>query len=130
MNDPRIVSTADAPAAIGPYSQAVAYGGLVYCSGQIALDPAGGEIVAGGVAEQTRQVFQNLTNVLEAAGTSLDRALKMTVYLKSMDDFAAMNEVYGTFFSGESPPARATVEVSRLPKDVDVEIDCVAALRS
>jgi len=130
MNDPRIVSTADAPAAIGPYSQAVAYGGLVYCSGQIALDPASGEIIAGGVPEQTRRVFQNLTNVLEAAGTSLDRALKMTVYLKSMDDFAAMNEVYGTYFPGDSPPARATVEVSRLPKDVDVEIDCVAALRS
>ena len=75
-------------------------------------------------------MFENLTNVLEAAGTSLERALKMTVYLKSMDDFAAMNEVYSTFFSGDAPPARATVEVSRLPKDVDVEIDCVAALRS
>jgi len=130
MNDPRIVSTAAAPAAIGPYSQAVAYGGLVYCSGQIALDPASGELVAGGVPEQTRQVFQNLTNVLEAAGTSLSRALKMTVYLKSMDDFAAMNEVYGTFFSGASPPARATVAVSGLPMNVDVEVDCVAALTS
>lgn len=129
MEDPRIVSTADAPAAIGPYSQAVAHGGLVYCSGQIALDPASGELVSGGVTEQTHRVFQNLTNVLEAAGTSLDRALKMTVYLKSMDDFTAMNEVYGTYFSGDSPPARATVEVSRLPKDVDVEIDCIAALR-
>ena len=130
MEDPRIVSTADAPAAIGPYSQAVAYDGLVYCSGQIALDPASGELVGGGVAEQTHRVFQNLTNVLEAAGTSLDRALKMTVYLKSMDDFGAMNEVYGTYFSGDAPPARATVEVSRLPKDVDVEIDCIAALRT
>jgi len=129
QSTPRIVSTTDAPAAIGPYSQAVAYGGVVYCSGQIALDPATGEIVPGGVAEQTRQVFRNLTHVLEAAGTSLDRALKTTVYLKDMGEFAAMNEVYGSFFTGDAP-ARATVEVARLPKDVAVEIDCVAALRS
>ena len=127
MEEPRIVSTPDAPAAIGPYSQAVVHGGLVFCSGQVALDPATGKVVPGDVVEQTHRVFQNLIGVLEAAGTSLDRALKTTVYLKSMDDFAAMNEAYARYF-GDSPPARATVEVARLPKDVDVEIDCVAAL--
>lgn len=129
MNDAQIVSTPDAPAAIGPYSQAVVHGGLVYCSGQVALDPRTMQVVAGDVAAQTRQVLTNLTHVLEAAGSGLDRVLKTTVYLKSMDEFVAMNEAYGTFFPADAPPARATVEVARLPKDVRVEIDCVAAVR-
>lgn len=129
MQDPRIVSTPDAPAAIGPYSQAVVFGGVVYCSGQIALDPATGKIVEGGVEAQTRQVLANLTHVLGAAGTGLDRALKVTVFMKDMNDYAAINGVYATFFSEETPPARAAVEVARLPRDVLVEIDCIAALR-
>ena len=129
MQDITIVSTEDAPQAIGPYSQAVVHGGTVYCSGQIALDPKTMEIIQGGVEAQTKQVLENLTHVLEAAGSGMDRVLKTTVYVKSMDEFAAMNAVYGEFFSAERPPARATVEVARLPKDVRVEIDCVAILR-
>ena len=128
MQDRRIVSTPDAPAAIGPYSQAVVHGGLVYCSGQVALDPATKELVPGGVEAQTRQVLKNLGNVLAAAGSSFERVLKTTVYLKDMGDFAAMNAVYGEHFQS-APPARATVEVARLPKDARVEIDCVAALK-
>lgn len=129
MKDIRTVSTPDAPAAIGPYSQAVVHGGLVYCSGQIALDPRTGEVVEGDVTPQTRQVLTNLQHVLEAAGSGLQYVLKTTVYLKSMDEFPRMNEVYGTFFSADAPPARATVEVARLPKNVRVEIDCVAVVR-
>lgn len=128
MQDRRIVSTPDAPAAIGPYSQAIVHGGLVYCSGQVALDPATKELVPGGVEAQTRQVLKNLGNVLAAAGSSFERVLKTTVYLKDMGDFAAMNAVYGEHFQS-APPARATVEVARLPKDARVEIDCVAALK-
>lgn len=128
MQDRRIVSTPDAPAAIGPYSQAIVHGGLVYCSGQVALDPATKELVPGGVEAQTRQVLKNLGNVLAAAGSSFERVLKTTVYLKDMGDFAAMNAVYGEHFKS-APPARATVEVARLPKDARVEIDCVAALK-
>ncbi len=105
-------------------------GGLVFCSGQIAIDPATGELVPGGVEEQTRQVLGNLARVLAAAGSGLDRALRLTVYLQDMNDFPRMNAVYATFFSDEAPPARATVEVGRLPKDARVEIDCIAALRS
>jgi 2-iminobutanoate/2-iminopropanoate deaminase len=127
MQARRIVSTPDAPAAIGPYSQAIVCGGLVYCSGQVALDPATKELVQGGIEAETRQVLKNLANVLAAAGTSLARVLKTTVYLKSMGDFAAMNAVYGQHFAS-APPARATVEVARLPKDALVEIDCLAAL--
>lgn len=129
MKDIRTVSTPDAPAAIGPYSQAVVHGGLVYCSGQVALDPRTAEIVEGDVSVQTRQVLTNLQHVLEAAGSALQHVLKTTVYLKSMDEFPLMNEVYGGFFSADAPPARATVEVARLPKDVRVEIDCVAVVR-
>ena len=129
MSERRIVSTPDAPSAIGPYSQAVVHAGLVYCSGQIALDPGSMELVEGDVAAQTEQVLRNLGNVLEAAGASLDGVLKTTVYLKDMGEFGAMNEVYGRFFSEDAPPARATVEVARLPKDVRVEIDCVAVVR-
>lgn len=128
MQDRRIVSTPDAPAAIGPYSQAIVHAGLVYCSGQVALDPATKELVPGGVEAQTRQVLKNLGNVLAAAGSSFERVLKTTVYLKDMGDFAAMNAVYGEHFQS-APPARATVEVARLPKDARVEIDCVAALK-
>lgn len=129
MKDIRTVSTPDAPAAIGPYSQAVVHAGLVYCSGQIALDPRTGELVEGDVAAQTRQVLTNLAHVLEAAGSGLDHVLKTTVYLKSIGEFPRMNEVYGTFFPEKAPPARATVEVARLPRDARVEIDCVAVLR-
>ena len=122
------IQTENAPAAIGPYSQAVVHGGLVYCSGQVALDPASMEVVAGGIEAQTKQVLRNLTHVLEAAGSSMDHVLKTTVYVKDMGEFTATNAVYETFFSKETPPARATVEVARLPKDVSVEIDCIAAV--
>lgn len=128
MQDRRTVSTPNAPAAIGPYSQAIVHAGLVYCSGQVALDPAKGELVPGGIEEETRQVMKNLSGVLNAAGSSLASVLKTTVYLQRMDDFAKMNAVYGGFFE-LNPPARATVEVAKLPKGALVEIDCVAALR-
>jgi 2-iminobutanoate/2-iminopropanoate deaminase len=120
-----IVATTAAPKAIGPYSQAVAAGGFVWCSGQVALDPATGQLVDGGVADQTRRVLENLSAVLRAAGTTVDRVVRCTVFLKSMSDFPAMNEVYAGYFKSD-PPSRATVEVSRLPKDALVEIDCVA----
>ena len=121
----QIVKTGEAPQAIGPYSQAVVAGGFVFASGQIPLDPRTGEFVAGGVAEQTEQVLRNLTKVLEAAGAGLDSVVKTTVYLADMNDFAAMNEVYGRYFP-EDPPARSTVEAARLPRDARVEIDVVA----
>jgi 2-iminobutanoate/2-iminopropanoate deaminase len=120
-----IVETQAAPKAIGPYSQAVKAGGFVFCSGQIALDPATGEMVAGSVAEQTRRVLQNLQAVLQAAGSSLDRVVKTTVFLQDFADFAAMNAVYAGYFP-QAPPARATVQVARLPKDALVEIEVVA----
>ena len=120
-----IVKTERAPAAIGPYSQAVRAGGFVFASGQIPLDPATGQFVEGGVREQTEQVLRNLAAVLEAAGSGLDRVVKTTVFLADMDDFAAMNEVYGRYFA-EDPPARATVEAARLPRDARVEIEVVA----
>jgi 2-iminobutanoate/2-iminopropanoate deaminase len=126
MQDRRIVSTPEAPKAIGPYSQALVHAGIVYCSGQVALDPQTGELVPGGIEEQTAQVLRNLASVLAAAGSSLERVLKTTVYLQRMDDFAKMNAVYGTFFSA-APPARATVEVAKLPKGALVEIDCCAS---
>ncbi len=130
MQDLRTVSTPDAPAAIGPYSQAIVYGSLVFCSGQIGLDPKTGALVPGGVEAETRQALQNLTHVLLAAGSGLDRALRLTVYLKDIGEFPKVNAVYGTFFPKEAPPARATVGVARLPKDAQVEIDCIAALRA
>jgi 2-iminobutanoate/2-iminopropanoate deaminase len=120
------IATADAPAAIGPYSQAIQAGGLVYCSGQISLDPKSGQIVGADVGEQTERVLRNLSAVLKAAGSDTSKVVKCTVFLKFMKDFAAMNAVYGKYFSGESPPARATVAVSELPRDVLVEIDCIA----
>ena len=127
MQDRRTVSTPEAPGAIGPYSQAIVHAGLVWCSGQVALDPAKGELVPGGIEEQTKQVLKNLGNVLTAAGSSLERVLRTTVYLQRMDDFGKMNAAYGAFFA-KDPPARATVEVSKLPKGALVEIDCIAAL--
>jgi 2-iminobutanoate/2-iminopropanoate deaminase len=125
----QIISTDNAPKAIGPYSQAVAWNGLVYLSGQIPLDPATGQLVEGGIAEQTVRVLDNLKAVLEASGSDLSHVLKTTVFLNDMGEFAAMNEIYGRYFS-ENPPARATVEAARLPRDVRVEIECVAAVKS
>jgi 2-iminobutanoate/2-iminopropanoate deaminase len=115
-----------APAAIGPYSQAIRVGGLVHCSGQIAIDPATGNLVQGDVSVQTERVLLNLAAVLAAAGCELARAVKCTVYLATMDDFAAMNAVYARHFPGDSPPARSTVAVAGLPRGALVEIDCVA----
>ncbi|MHC4600518.1 MAG: RidA family protein [Planctomycetota bacterium] len=123
----RVVSTESAPAAIGPYSQAIVAGDWLFASGQIPIDPATGDLVGGPVADQTERVLQNLAAVLEAASGSLDSVVKCTCYLKDMGAFAEMNEVYARFF-GESPPARAAVEVSALPKGVDVEIDAIAFL--
>jgi 2-iminobutanoate/2-iminopropanoate deaminase len=120
-----VVSTKDAPQAIGPYSQAIKANGLVFTSGQIAIDPTSQQVVAGDVAAQTDRVLRNLSEILEAAGSGLGKVVRCTVFLKSMNDFAAMNEVYGKYFSS-APPARSTVEVARLPKDVLVEIDVIA----
>jgi 2-iminobutanoate/2-iminopropanoate deaminase len=119
------VKTDKAPGAIGPYSQAIKAGGFVFASGQIPIDPQTGQLVAGGIAEQTEQVLKNLSAVLEAAGSSLSRVVKTTVFLADMKEFAAMNEVYGKFFSAE-PPARATVAAAGLPRDARVEIEVVA----
>lgn len=121
------VATGQAPTAIGPYSQAVKAGNLVFASGQIPIDPATGEFVSDVVSEQTEQVLKNLTEVLRAAGTSLDNVVKTTVFLADMNDFIEMNEVYGRFF-GEHKPARATVQAARLPRDARIEIDCIALL--
>jgi 2-iminobutanoate/2-iminopropanoate deaminase len=127
MSERRVVSTDQAPAAIGPYSQAIAVGNLVFCSGQVAIDPTTSKLVEGGVAEQTRQVLENLEAVLHCAGASFDDVVKTTIYLADMDDFATVNEIYAERFRFE-PPARATVQVARLPLDVLVEIDAIAAL--
>ena len=121
------VATPSAPKAIGPYSQAVRAGSLLFVSGQIPLDPTTGQMVEGSIAAQTHRVFQNLGAILEAAGTSFDQVVRTTVYLADMNDFAAMNEVYGTYFSSPAP-ARATVQAARLPRDARVEIDLIAAL--
>ena len=122
-----IVATDKAPRAIGPYSQAVRAGQMLFASGQIPIDPATGEFVAGGIAEQTEQVLRNLSAVFEASGASLNQVVKTTVFLADMDDFTAMNEVYGRFFS-ENPPARATVQAARLPRDAKVEVEAIAVL--
>jgi 2-iminobutanoate/2-iminopropanoate deaminase len=123
----KIVSTEHAPKAIGPYSQAIIAGDLIFVSGQIPLDPKTMTVVAGGIKEQTRQVLENLKAVLETGKSSLDKVAKAGVFLKSMNDFQAMNEVYAEYF-GKSLPARFAVEVARLPKDVLVEIDAIAML--
>lgn len=120
-----VIATKDGPAAIGPYSQAIRANGFVFVSGQIALDPVTNTLVTGDVAFQADRVLKNLSGILKAAGTSLEKVVRSTVFLKNMGDFAAMNEVYGSYFS-VAPPARSTVEVARLPKDVLVEIDVIA----
>ena len=120
-----IISTKDAPQAIGPYSQAIKANGFVFVSGQIAIDPATQQVIPGDVAAQTDRVLRNLSEILEAAETGLGKVVRSTVFLKNMSDFAAMNTVYGKYFS-TTPPARSTVEVARLPKDVLVEIDVIA----
>jgi len=120
-----VIATAEAPQAIGPYSQAIRAQGLIFTSGQIAIDPATQQIVAGDVSAQTDRVLKNLAAILHASGSGLEKVLRCTVFLKNMGDFAAMNEVYGRYFK-QSPPARSTVEVARLPKDVLVEIDVIA----
>lgn len=121
-----IVSTENAPKALGPYSQAIVAGGFVFCSGQIPINPATGAIEAVTIEDQTRQSITNLGNVLEAAGLSLANVVKTTVFIKDMNDFAALNKVYAEMF-GDTKPARSCVEVARLPKDVKVEIECIAA---
>lgn len=119
-----VIATPNAPQAIGPYSQAIRANGLVFVSGQIPLDPATGQLIEGGVAQQTERVLANLEAILKASGSALDQVVRTTVYLKDMGEFSAMNEVYARFFPREAP-ARATVEVARLPKDVRVEIDAI-----
>lgn len=130
MTQKAAISTPDAPAAIGPYSQAIRIGDLLFTSGQIAIDPATGQVVAGGIAEQTKQVLENLQAILNAAGVNLSKTVKTQVFLKDMNDFAAMNSVYSAYLAPEGavPPARSTVEVARLPKDVLVEIEVIAHL--
>ncbi|MBI3645865.1 MAG: RidA family protein [Acidobacteriales bacterium] len=120
-----VIATDQAPKAIGPYSQAIRAAGLIFTSGQVALDPATQQVVAGDAAAQTDRVLKNLSALLQAAGSGLEKVLRCTVFLKNMGDFAAMNEVYGRYFT-QAPPARSTVEVARLPKDVLVEIDVIA----
>jgi 2-iminobutanoate/2-iminopropanoate deaminase len=120
-----VISTDRGPKAIGPYSQAIRANGFIFVSGQVSFDPATGQIVEGDIARQTTRVLDNLKAIAEAAGSSLDRAVKVGVFLKDMNDFQAMNEVYARYF-GKNPPARTTVEVARLPRDVRVEIDLIA----
>lgn len=120
-----IISTENAPGAIGPYSQAIKAGGMIFCSGQIPIDPATGNFVSDQITGQTEQVLKNLAAVLDAAGSGLNSVVKTTVFLADMNDFAQMNEVYGRFFS-DNKPARATVQAARLPRDARVEIECIA----
>jgi 2-iminobutanoate/2-iminopropanoate deaminase len=120
-----VIATEQAPQAIGPYSQAIRAQGLIFTSGQIAIDPGTEQIIAGDVSAQTDRVLKNLAAILQASGSSLEKVLRCTVFLKNMGDFAAMNEVYGLYFK-QAPPARSTVEVARLPKDVLIEIDVIA----
>jgi len=121
------VSTDKAPKAIGPYSQAVVYGGLAYLSGQIAIDPVSNKVLDGDISAQTEQVLENVKGILEACGSSLDAVLKTTVFLRDMGDFAPMNQTYERYFS-KNPPARSTVQAAKLPRDVSVEIDVIAAI--
>jgi 2-iminobutanoate/2-iminopropanoate deaminase len=123
----KIVETPLAPKPVGPYSQAVIAGNLVFASGQIAIDPATGELAENNIQEQTKQVFENIGAVLQAAGTDFSNVVKTTVFLKNMNDFPAMNEIYQSYFAANSP-ARSTVEVGRLPKDVLIEIECIAEI--
>ena len=121
-----IISTTAAPAAIGPYSQAVSLGNLIFTSGQVPLDPATGNLIDGSIEDQTNQVFSNLKGILEAAGSSLDKVLKTTVFLTDMNDFVAMNAIYAKYFTEGSCPARSTVQVSKLPKGANIEIEVIA----
>ena len=123
----QIISTANAPKAIGPYSQAVVHNGIAYLSGQIALDPGSGKLIEGGISAQTERVLENVKAILEACGASLDSVLKTTVFLKDMADFAAMNQTYERYFAA-NPPARSTVQAAKLPRDVAVEIEVIAAV--
>jgi 2-iminobutanoate/2-iminopropanoate deaminase len=125
MNE--VVATENAPGAIGPYSQAIKANGMVFCSGQIPIDPTTGQFVSDDVAGQTEQVFKNLEAVLKAAGSGLEKVVKTTVFLADMNDFAAMNDVYARFFT-ENKPARATVQAARLPRDARVEVECIATV--
>lgn len=127
MSSKKIIHTTNAPEAIGPYNQAVTYAGIVYCSGQIPIEPKTGKLLVTNIETQTRQVMENLEAVLVAAGSSLDKVLKCSIFLSDMDSFSAVNEVYGSFFAS-APPARETVAVKTLPKNVDVEISCIAHL--
>jgi len=120
-----VIATKSAPQAIGPYSQAIRANGFIFTSGQIPIDPSTQQIIAGDVAAQTERVLKNVSAILTVAGSSLEKVIRTTVFLKDMNDFAAMNEVYGRYFTS-TPPARSTVEVARLPKDVSVEIDVIA----
>jgi 2-iminobutanoate/2-iminopropanoate deaminase len=120
-----VIASNDGPKAIGPYSQAIKANGFVFVSGQVAIDPSTQQVISGDVAQQTGRVIKNLSAILQAAGSSLEKVVRSTVFLKNMGDFTAMNEVYGKYFTS-APPARSTVEVSRLPKDVAVEIDVIA----
>lgn len=120
-----VIATEDGPRAIGPYSQAIRANGFVFVSGQVAIDPANQQVISGDVSAQTDRVLKNLSAILKAAGTGLEKAVRTTVFLKNIGDFGAMNEVYGKYFPS-APPARSTVEVARLPKDVLVEIDVIA----
>ena len=122
-----ILFTKGAPAAIGPYSQGIIAGGMIFVAGQIPIDPGTGELVKGGIEEKTRQVIRNIRAIAEAAGSDLSRALKTTVFLKNMDDFAAMNQVYAEYFT-EKPPARSAIQVAALPKGADIEIEAIIAL--
>jgi 2-iminobutanoate/2-iminopropanoate deaminase len=128
MSDRSAVSTDSAPAAIGPYSQGIRLGELLFCSGQVALEPSTGELVKEDVEGQTRRCLQNLSAVCEAAGGSLSNAVRCTIYLTDMNDYTRVNEAYGEFFDGGEPPARVAVAVTALPKGADVEIDAVVAL--
>jgi 2-iminobutanoate/2-iminopropanoate deaminase len=126
LTQPRKISTADAPSAIGPYSQAIVAGGFVHCSGQIGLDPKSGQLIEGDVSAQADRALLNLKAVLAAAGSDMTKVVKCNVYLVSMEDFGAVNKVYGRYFQGEATPARATVGVNQLPRNALVEIDCTA----
>jgi 2-iminobutanoate/2-iminopropanoate deaminase len=128
MIERETVSAPGAPPAIGPYSHAVRAGGLLFCSGQIPLDPATGELVGTSVSQQARRCLENLQAVCEAAGASLARAVRLTVYMTDLSEFAEVNEVYGSFFAGDDPPARVAVQVSGLPRAAQVEIDAIVAV--
>ncbi len=128
MSDPKVISTPDAPAAIGPYSQAKVANGFVFTAGQVPIDPATNTLIEGDFGEQVLLVLKNINAILKAAGTDAGRAVKFTVFLKDFSNYAVLNEVFTEFFSGSEPPARSALQVSKLPLDAEVEIECIAAL--